>query len=61
LYVPVGGYGDLRLGVIACKRHPIFWKKQYPDLYMQIAKRHIGADRTALLEAVQADRRPHRF
>lgn len=28
---------------------------------MQIAKRHIGRERTALLEAVQADRRPHRF
>jgi hypothetical protein len=31
-------YGDLRLGGILCKRHHIFWKKQYPDVFMQLVK-----------------------
>jgi len=54
-------YGDPRLGVCACKRHHILWKKQYPDLYMKIGREQIGPERSTLLDRVQADRRPYRF
>ncbi len=54
-------FADSRLGVIACKRHHIFWKRQEPDIYMRLARKHIGAKRSALLDAVQADRRPYKL
>lgn len=53
-------YGDSRLGICACQRHHIFWKKQEPDLYMKMARKNIGTIRSYLLDRVQADRRPYK-
>jgi hypothetical protein len=53
-------YGDLRLGVILCVRHHIYFKPQHSELYWRLIKAHIGPERTALLQRVQDDRSPHR-
>lgn len=53
-------FSDSRLVVCLCKRHHIFWKPQYPDMYYRIVKKHIGPERTKLLEAVQQDRSAHK-
>lgn len=53
-------FADLRLVVCICKRHHIFFKKQHPDVYYKLVKRHIGTERTVLLERVQQDRTPHK-
>src|SRR3990167_7737618 len=54
-------YADVRLGVCVCKRHHIFYKKQYPEQYMKFVRLHIGPERSALLDKVQADRKPYRM
>lgn len=54
-------FADTRLGVCACQRHHIFWKKQHPALYEKLARHFIGKDRTKLLESVIADRRSYNF
>lgn len=53
-------FADTRLVVCLCKRHHIFWKKQFPDQYYRIVKTHIGPERTKLLEAVQNDYSTHK-
>lgn len=54
-------FGDLRLAVCACERHHIHWKKQEPDLYTRLAREFIGPVRSALLDTVQNDHRPHKM
>lgn len=54
-------FADHRLAVCLCQRHHIYWKPQHPDEYYVIVKKHIGKERTKLLEAVQADYRPHKM
>lgn len=54
-------YADHRLVVCLCQRHHIFYKPQHSDEYYRIVKEHIGPVRTKLLEAVQADHRPHKM
>ena len=48
-------FGDERLGVCVCKRHHIFWKKQYPAKYEELVRRHIGKARCDLLDRVRED------
>ena len=53
-------FSDSRLGIIACKRHHIFWKKQYSAEYEKIAREVIGKERCELLDSVREDRHPHK-
>ncbi len=53
-------FADHRLGVCACKRHHMYFKKQEPDMYMKIVRKQIGEERSALLDRVQEERRAHR-
>lgn len=54
-------YADSRLAVCLCSRHHIFWKPQYSDTYYEIVRKHIGPERTKLLDAVKNDHRPHKM
>jgi hypothetical protein len=47
-------FADLRNGIILCKRHHIFWKKQYPMLWAELVYRHIGAETTSWIHRQQA-------
>lgn len=58
--VNAASFADERLGVCVCRRHHIFWKPQYPDIYMQCARDFIGPERSTILDRVQRDHRPHR-
>lgn len=53
-------FSDSRLVVCLCQRHHIFYKKQHPDEFYRIVRRHIGKDRSDLLTRVQEDRSPHK-
>lgn len=53
-------FSDTRLVVCLCKRHHIYYKPQYSDTYYRIVKKHIGPERTKLLERVQEDRTAHK-
>jgi len=53
-------FSDSRLGIIACKRHHIFWKKQYSGEYEKIAREVIGKKRCELLDMVREDRGTHK-
>lgn len=53
-------FSDSRLVVCCCQRHHIYYKAQYGDEYYRIVKKHIGPQRTKLLEKVQADHSPHK-
>lgn len=54
-------FADTRLVICLCERHHIFYKPQYPDDYYRIVKRLVGPTRTALLERVQQDYKPHKM
>lgn len=54
-------FGDTRLGVLLCKRHHIFWKKQYPAQYEKLVRKIIGKERCKLLDRVRADHRPYKM
>lgn len=54
-------YGDPRLGVCLCQRHHIFWKKQNPALFMDIIRKHIGKERSNLLDKVIADKNAYKM
>lgn len=49
-------FSDPRLGVCVCKRHHIYWKKQYPITYEAIIRKVIGRKRCKLLDDVREDR-----
>lgn len=53
-------YADTRLVVCLCQRHHGYYKPQHSDEYYRIVKKHIGPQRTKLLEAVQSDRTSHK-
>lgn len=54
-------YADSRLVVCLCQRHHIFWKPQHSDEYYKIVRKHIGKQRSDLLDRVEADRfTPHK-
>ena len=53
-------FSDPRLGVIVCKRHHFYFKKQYPALYEKCVRDQIGEKRCKLLDAVRADRKSHK-
>lgn len=53
-------YSDSRLGVTACVRHHIYFKRQYPSEYEKCATDFIGPERAALLGKVRADKSPHK-
>ncbi len=53
-------FSDSRLVICLCQRHHIFYKPQHSDEYYRIVKKHIGPERTKLLEAVQNDRSAHK-
>lgn len=54
-------FSDVRLGVIACKRHHIFFKPQYGHVYERVVREVIGPERCALLDRVRADQKPYRY
>ncbi|KKN06976.1 hypothetical protein LCGC14_1071660 [marine sediment metagenome] len=54
-------FADHRLVVDICPRHHLYYKPQHADEYYRIVKIHIGPERAKLLEAVQADRSPHKM
>ena len=53
-------FADSRLVICLCKRHHIYYKPQHADEYYRLVKKHIGAKRTKLLEAMQKDYSPHK-
>jgi len=53
-------FSDSRLGVCACKRHHLFYKRQYPSEYEKYAIDNLGQERTELLYRVRADNRPYK-
>lgn len=54
-------FADLRLGVLICKRHHIFYKKQYPAEYEKCVRDAIGEERCKLLDRVREDRRAYKM
>lgn len=54
-------FSDTRLIVCICRRHHIFYKRQYPDEYYKLVKKHIGTIRSILLERVQNDHTPYKI
>lgn len=54
-------FGDPRLGVLLCRNHHIFYKKREPDYFSKIVRKHIGVERSCLLDKVQLDRSPHKM
>lgn len=52
-------YSDFRLGVCVCKRHHIFWKKQNSSLYDKLVRKHIGKERSDLLDRTIMDKRAY--
>lgn len=58
--VHASSFSDTRLVVCLCRRHHIFWKPQYPDVYYKIVRKHIGTIRSILLDRVQNDYTPHK-
>jgi len=54
-------FADPRLVVCICKRHHIYWKPQYSDLYNEMAEDFIGEERTKLWKRVREDRKPHKM
>ena len=53
-------FSDYRLGVIVCKRHHLFWKRQYPAEYERLIRGIIGKERCELLDKVREDYKPHK-
>ncbi len=54
-------FSDSRLVVCICKRHHIYWKPQYSDLYNKLARDFIGKERSELWDKVRDDWRPHKI
>lgn len=54
-------FACLDLVVCLCKRHHIYWKLQHSSEYYEIVKKQIGKERSALLKAVQEDRKAHKI
>lgn len=53
-------FSDPRLGVIACLRHHLYFKRQYPSAYEECALDAIGPTRAKLLKRVREDRIAHK-
>lgn len=53
-------FSDSRLVVCLCKRHHIYYKPQHADEYYRIVRKHIGKERSELLDRVQNDFMPHK-
>ena len=51
------GYAEPDLVVCLCKRHHIFWKKQYGDLYWEFMEKIIGPARWQKLKKAEADQK----
>lgn len=54
-------YADERLGICVCKRHHLFYKRQYPAKYEELARKVIGKERCKLLDQVRADYRTYKM
>ena len=53
-------FGDTRFGVIVCKRHHLYYKRQYPFEYERAVIDAIGPERAKLLYRVREDRTPYK-
>ena len=53
-------FSDSRLGVLVCKRHHLYYKKQYPAQYEKLVRKAIGKARCELLDKVRADHKPYK-
>lgn len=53
-------YSDSRLGICVCKRHHLYYKRQYPAKYEEVVRKIIGKKRCELLDKVRADERPYK-
>lgn len=53
-------FSDSRLVICLCQRHHFYYKTQYPQEYYQIVRKHIGKERSELLDRVMNDRTPHK-
>lgn len=53
-------FSDSRLVVCLCQRHHIYYKPQHSDEYYRIIRKHIGEERSKLLDRVQQDYSPHK-
>lgn len=53
-------FADTRLVICLCQRHHIYYKPQHSDEYYRIVRKHIGKERSDLLDRVQQDRSPHK-
>lgn len=54
-------FTDTRLGVCVCRRHHIFFKRQYPAKYEECVRKIIGEERCKLLEKVRQDYTAHKI
>lgn len=54
-------FADSRLVICLCMRHHFYYKKQYPAEYFRLVYKHIGEERTKLLEKVSKDHSPHKI
>ena len=53
-------FSDPRLGICVCKRHHLYYKKQFPAQYERCAIQVIGITRALLLNKIREDRSPHK-
>lgn len=54
-----GSYGDMRNIVCLCRRHHIFFKPQYSQLYWEIVEKHLGEEGWAWYKRVRDDYKAH--
>lgn len=54
-----GSYGDMRNIVCLCRRHHIFFKPQYSQLYWEIIEQHLGKEGWAWYKRVRDDYAAH--
>ena len=52
-------YGDPRCGVCVCKRHHLFYKRQFPFEYEKAVMDSIGKKRRDLVYRVRADKKDY--
>lgn len=54
-----GSFGDMRNIVCLCRRHHIFFKPQYSQLYWEIIEQHLGPEGWAWYKRIRDDHRAH--
>lgn len=53
-------FADTRLVICLCQRHHGYYKPQFTEEYYAIVRKHIGKERSDLLDRVKDDHHPHK-